>query len=246
MPSVTSVRQAAAGGDVVAVPVTVMVDGAELDRMPLKGVVQLAEHAAAAGAHLDEFAAAEAKRITGQQMELREGTGEGGAVGWRGDEVAFPLPGLAARIVAVLRMVERSLHEIAEGHRPVAGDARAEERGARSSGGKFAAAKGYRPAASEEVRPIPQSLGAMRALSTQAIVSCANAMFVETGTSRVNPPYTVTLTDKTPSTGQATENGVVDVQGIHGHRIDKTIRLKIDIQDGSGGSSPSAGRTTGR
>jgi hypothetical protein len=37
----------------------------------------------------------------------------------------------------------------------------------------------------------------------------------------------VTLTDLTPSTGQSEPNGVVDAAGIHGHRIEKIIRLKI-------------------
>lgn len=47
-------------------------------------------------------------------------------------------------------------------------------------------------------------------------------------------PLTVTPTDLTPSTGQSVPNGVVGPEGIHGHRVGKTIRLKIEIRDASG------------
>jgi hypothetical protein len=76
--------------------------------------------------------------------------------------------------------------------------------------------------------------------SAETITSCTTAIFVEAGVTSptVNSPFTVTLTDETPSTGQSTPNGLVDeAQGIHGHRIQKTIRMKIDIKD-STGSAP--------
>jgi RHS repeat-associated protein len=50
----------------------------------------------------------------------------------------------------------------------------------------------------------------------------------------MSPTFTMTLTDETPSTGQTAPNGVVDADGIHGHRIEKVIRLRIDIKDAMG------------
>ncbi|MCJ7440262.1 MAG: hypothetical protein MUO25_01595, partial [Thermoanaerobaculaceae bacterium] len=62
---------------------------------------------------------------------------------------------------------------------------------------------------------------------------CAAAAFRAAGTTaaQVNPPYTVTLTDLTPPTGGSTPNGLVGVEGIHGHRVEKVIRLRIQIRD---------------
>jgi hypothetical protein len=73
-------------------------------------------------------------------------------------------------------------------------------------------------------------------LSPQDITSCATSLFVQAGVNApaVQPPFTVTLTDLTPSTGQSVANGEVGVEGIHGHRIEKTIRLKIDVKDATG------------
>ena len=73
-------------------------------------------------------------------------------------------------------------------------------------------------------------------LSVESLTSCAPATFVEAGVTAasVNAPFTVILTDETPSSGQSVANGVVDASGIHGHRIEKTIRLKIDVRDASG------------
>jgi hypothetical protein len=67
----------------------------------------------------------------------------------------------------------------------------------------------------------------------QGITSCAAAAFSTAGTTaaQVNPPYTVTLTDLTPSSGQTQPNGEVGVEGIHGHRVEKVIRLRIQIKD---------------
>jgi hypothetical protein len=83
--------------------------------------------------------------------------------------------------------------------------------------------------------PVPISQAATKA--TEAVTSCSAAIFVEAGVNapQVRPPFAVTLTDLTPSTGQSQPNGVVDTAtGIHGHRIEKTIRMKIDITDATG------------
>jgi hypothetical protein len=57
----------------------------------------------------------------------------------------------------------------------------------------------------------------------------------------LNLPFTVTVTDLSPSTGQSVANGPVDLAtGIHGHRVTKAdgtpneIRLTIDIKDSTG------------
>ncbi|MEX0880892.1 MAG: hypothetical protein WD451_14325, partial [Thermoanaerobaculia bacterium] len=81
--------------------------------------------------------------------------------------------------------------------------------------------------------PTPLPLAALAA--PQAITSCSTAVFVQAGVAWIpQPPFTVTVTDLTPSTGQSQQNGVVDAAGIHGHRIEKTIRLKIEITDATG------------
>lgn len=55
----------------------------------------------------------------------------------------------------------------------------------------------------------------------------------------VQGPYTITLEDETPPLGGTTENGLVDlVAGIHDHRVDHTIRLKLDILDANGNEIP--------
>jgi hypothetical protein len=69
------------------------------------------------------------------------------------------------------------------------------------------------------------------------ITSCGQTTFVQgivpAGT-ELHPPFTATLTDLTPSTGGTEPNGVVGVDGIHGHRIEKTARLQLEITDATG------------
>jgi hypothetical protein len=86
--------------------------------------------------------------------------------------------------------------------------------------------------------PLPLPLTAV----PESISTCSGALFTLAGVNwaSTNPPYTVTLTDEMPSTGQSQPNGVVDALGIHGHRIEKTIRMKIDIKDASGSTPPHA------
>jgi hypothetical protein len=67
-----------------------------------------------------------------------------------------------------------------------------------------------------------------------AITSCGQTTFaqgiVPAGTV-LHPPFAATLTDLTPSTGGTDPNGLVGVDGIHGHRIEKNARLKLEITD---------------
>jgi trimeric autotransporter adhesin len=66
--------------------------------------------------------------------------------------------------------------------------------------------------------------------------TCSAAKFVETAeqAATINPPFSVTVTDQTPSTGQSAPNGVIGTDGIHGHRIEKEISLLVDIRDAAG------------
>jgi hypothetical protein len=91
---------------------------------------------------------------------------------------------------------------------------------------------GFEPIDASTAIPLPEPPREMIARA-QGITSCSAAAFPAAGTTaaQVNPPYTVTLTDLTPSTGQTQPNGEVGVEGIHGHRVEKVIRLRIQIKD---------------
>jgi len=93
----------------------------------------------------------------------------------------------------------------------------------------------FEPIDASTAIPLPEPPREMIARA-QGITSCTAATLRAAGTTaaQVNPPYTVTLTDLTPSTGQTQPNGEVGVEGIHGHRIEKTARLKLDITDATG------------
>jgi hypothetical protein len=73
--------------------------------------------------------------------------------------------------------------------------------------------------------------------TAQAITSCGHTTFtqgiVPAGTV-LHPPFTATLTDLTPPTGGTDPNGLVGIDGIHGHRIEKNARLKLEITDALG------------
>ena len=51
---------------------------------------------------------------------------------------------------------------------------------------------------------------------------------------QIHAPLSVSLEDLTPSTGESTANGPVGEEGIHGHRIEKEIRLRIMVRDANG------------
>jgi hypothetical protein len=91
---------------------------------------------------------------------------------------------------------------------------------------------GIEPVDASTAIPLPEQSREMIARA-QGITSCTAATYAAAGTTaaQVNPPYTVTLTDLTPSTGQSEPNGEVGVDGIHGHRVEKVIRLRIQIRD---------------
>jgi hypothetical protein len=102
---------------------------------------------------------------------------------------------------------------------------------------------GSSPSGAALLRTAATALSVVRQPLT--ISSCAGELevFTQAGVNAasINLPFTVTLTDLTPSTGQTLPNGLVDtVTGIHGHRIEnadgtsKTIRLKIDVKDSTG------------
>ncbi len=107
--------------------------------------------------------------------------------------------------------------------------------GLRDAKGKATGAAAKRPLASPaqpstEPRPLR---GRVRASALPNAVSCATPRsFRQNGvTAPIHGPLTVKIIDETPSTGQTTPNGEVDVRGIHGHRIQKRIRLRIEIKD---------------
>ncbi len=90
---------------------------------------------------------------------------------------------------------------------------------------------------------LPQSFAAgallrSAAISPETITTCTPATFRAAGvTEAVAGPFTVTLTDLTPKTGQTTGTEVIAFEGIHAHRVNKTIRVKIEIKD-AGGAEP--------
>ena len=96
--------------------------------------------------------------------------------------------------------------------------------------------QGSEPLDASTAVPLPEPKARLIA-SAQSLTSCGGATVVQENVPAgtvLQPPYTVTLTDLTPSTGQTTQNGVVGVDGIHGHRITKTARLQFEILDATG------------
>jgi RHS repeat-associated protein len=95
---------------------------------------------------------------------------------------------------------------------------------------------GLSPTPKTEPRALPQPMAYARV--PLAITGCAAdlSLFVEFGVNvpEVYPPLTVTLTDMTPPIGGGAGNRVIDFQGIRDHRIEKTVRIKVDIKDGHG------------
>jgi hypothetical protein len=73
-------------------------------------------------------------------------------------------------------------------------------------------------------------------ISPETISTCTPATFRAAGVNvaSVAGPFTVTITDLTPKTGQSTGTEVIGVDGIHEHRVNKTIRMKISIKDANG------------
>jgi RHS repeat-associated protein len=69
-----------------------------------------------------------------------------------------------------------------------------------------------------------------------AITTCSPATFSLAGidTPAIRPPFTVTLTDISPPTGVSQPLGEIGSGGITGYRIEKTVKLRIDIKDADG------------
>jgi hypothetical protein len=70
----------------------------------------------------------------------------------------------------------------------------------------------------------------------EQITECQAALFAAACVSnQVRPPFSVVLTDNSPSTGQTVANGVVDTgAGIHGHRVQHRIHMQLEITDATG------------
>lgn len=76
-------------------------------------------------------------------------------------------------------------------------------------------------------------------LSMDVITSCSPGQFRAAGVnaSSVQGPFTVTLKDLTPKTGEPSTppaEEVIGVTGINSHRVDKTIRIRFEIKDAAG------------
>ena len=69
----------------------------------------------------------------------------------------------------------------------------------------------------------------------EAITTCSPATFTAAGVSAtVNAPFTVTLRDLTPGSGQSSPDVPLSTSaGITGHRVTKEIRLKLTVLDAS-------------
>jgi len=50
----------------------------------------------------------------------------------------------------------------------------------------------------------------------------------------LHPPFTAVLTDLSPATGGTDPQGQVGLDGIHGHRIEHTIDLQLELHDATG------------
>jgi hypothetical protein len=91
--------------------------------------------------------------------------------------------------------------------------------------------------ASNAVPISPDPSDAVAAELAGSISSCnydrATLSIVGAGTA-IKPPFTVTLTDLTPKAGETDPAGEVGPDGIEGHRVGKTIQLKLAVKDADG------------
>ncbi|NLH11749.1 MAG: carboxypeptidase regulatory-like domain-containing protein, partial [Holophagae bacterium] len=89
--------------------------------------------------------------------------------------------------------------------------------------------------------PLPvtdtEAMGVVGDLRMADLRECTPEQFVlgivPAGT-ELHPPFSAVLTDLTPATGGTTPQGEVGPEGIHGHRIEKTIQLGLEIRDATG------------
>jgi hypothetical protein len=101
-----------------------------------------------------------------------------------------------------------------------------------------AGATGLRGTAVDALTAVP--LSAARGGSAQSITSCFTGAFAmgNIDASSVVTPLTLSLTDLTPPRGGGEPNGEIGIDGIHGHRIESTVTLKIGITDALGNEPP--------
>jgi RHS repeat-associated protein len=89
-----------------------------------------------------------------------------------------------------------------------------------------------------DATPLPRSVGDGRRVATLDRVSgCQGGTFSNAGVAvpEVHAPFSLTLEDLTPKPGEVTPPGPVGTaNGIEGHRVDKTIRLRLTVRDGTG------------
>lgn len=89
--------------------------------------------------------------------------------------------------------------------------------------------------------PLPETdtdgVGTTGDLRVADVTECTPERFVlgvvPAGT-ELHPPFTAVLTDLTPATGGTVPQGEVGLDGIWGHRIQKTIQLGLEIHDATG------------
>jgi hypothetical protein len=108
------------------------------------------------------------------------------------------------------------------------GEASAREQEAMTAGGS--------PQAQSRRPQTPTRLSSARGrVAALEAPSCAAPSFRALSVNgTVQGPFTLTLTDLTPKTGESSGSEEVGPEGIRGHRVDKTIELKIAITDGTG------------
>ncbi|HQP88629.1 MAG TPA: carboxypeptidase regulatory-like domain-containing protein, partial [Thermoanaerobaculia bacterium] len=76
--------------------------------------------------------------------------------------------------------------------------------------------------------------GSGRVAALERISGCQAGTFNNAGVvaAEVHAPFTLSLEDLTPKPGESAPPGVLDTtEGINGHRIERTVRLRLDIKD---------------
>ncbi|MHB8797131.1 MAG: carboxypeptidase regulatory-like domain-containing protein [Thermoanaerobaculia bacterium] len=84
--------------------------------------------------------------------------------------------------------------------------------------------------------PVTDS-GSSRVAALERISGCQAGTLNNAGVvaAEVHAPFTLSLEDLTPKPGESAPPGVLDTtEGINGHRIERTVRLRLDIKDATG------------
>lgn len=85
---------------------------------------------------------------------------------------------------------------------------------------------GANRAAVQKLRPVPLSGGSCSNL--------ANLTSAAVDAPTISGPFTLKITDQTPKMDGTGGDEVIGVDGIHDHRVEKKIKLKIEVKDSSG------------